>query len=511
MQPTDLLIKLYDNLSSKLSPLGWLEEQIQFILEVDHSGRLVAVIETDKTFFVPACDTGRTSGVRAYTLWDKRSYIFGDLFGVDPKLNEHQQAFVDKVRQISADVPKVIPILKFMQSGPANQLRTFLNSPLLTDTKDINKKCIFRLVDDTEVTINTAEMVAYCGVPEPADFAHNGITGIPGTSSAGAKLVSYNTQNCEHYKLDGNQHNPMGYVDMLKYSAVLQYLVRNQFVRTGDNTGFAYFSDVWDDSGDVDLVMSTLFGYNPDATSARSVVEAQVKAIYTGKFATTEGNIYVINMRGNNGRIAILSCEKIPYKQLSTAIEQWASTVGKSVYQVLQMLGSPGAHVKSDIIKSILTNTKIPQYLENMALARLKNPKTTNFEHNDLVNFVAYSNKQELQMSNNVIYGRIFALYCQLQEMASDGPINAPIAVKKIRQLGINPKQTIAEIASKSQYWISKISKSGNAGGAVYVTKQIDELMDMLGGDGPVDLFEIHLGISQQRKIRYTKKTEAVE
>lgn len=520
MQPVNMLIAMYESLRDIIPPFGWINTRIDYILDLNMAGKLIAIIPVNKEYYTPGCDTGRTgSAPRAYTFWDKRSYIFGDLFGDDAKADKQQQAFYDHTKKLQNEIPliEISAIINFLESDPIGQLLKFGEDHDLYNPKTKNTNCAFR-IGGSELLISNPIVVDYFNNSSSSEkeFPHIKIKNMSGGNSVGVSVMSYQLAGASnavnrHYSFAKNEHDDVTYSDMCKYTAVMQYLVYNQRIRTGDNTDILYATDV--DNQDVNDVMTELFGFTAKPTDDSGKVSSLVSSITNGNWTNATGNLTIIETRGMNGRVAITDCKKISINDLFKNIKKWFDVMGSGtkLWQVLKLfdVGRMHPHIKQDLYRTILLGGELPKYLINEIADRLRSPNTDLKSRTSLTNLLIFANYGDNMNTYSACIGRLMMTYEALQKASADNTIGVNVTDKYMRQLLINPENTIATIATQSVHWSTKLRRS-NPGGFVWYSKMIDELMQLLANaeKTPINKLEVHIGYSHQRTEIYKKKSD---
>lgn len=515
MQPVNMLIGMYEPLRDKMPPFGWINTRIDYILDLNMAGKLIAIIPVNKNYFTPGCDTGRTRNIKAYTLWDKRAYIFGDLLDNDPKANDYQQAFYERTKKLQFAIPliEISAIVNFLESDPIGQLIEFGEDHDLFKVENTKTNCAFR-VGGSEILINNPAVIDYLNsIDAKSEFLHDQVKKLNGTNSKGASLISYNIDVNDHYTFERNQHDCISYGEMCKYTAVMQYLVDNQRIKTGDDTDILYATDV--NNQDVNDIMTELFGYSAKPTDDSGKVSAAVSSIMTGNWVDATGNLTIIETRGMVGRIAITNCQSLTYQELFGGIKKWFDVMGTGtkLWQVLKSFEIDGKklhpHIKRDLSRSILLREKLPTYVINEIADRLRSPNTDSKSRSSLTNLLIFANFGDNMNTYSACIGRLMMTYEALQKASADNTIGVNVTDKYMRQLLINPENTIATIATQSVHWSTKLRRS-NPGGYVWYSKMIDELMQLLANaeKTPINKLEVHIGYSHQRTEIYKKKSD---
>ena len=230
--------ELMDDPDYEMKPIAWL-------VQVDPSGRLLGIVGTHqipeeerqrkkprsrpKSYLVPR-EPGRTSGDRACFLFDKAEYVFG----IDPdggrsqdKLATRSALFHQRVKECAEasqdeGALAVLELLSQVQSGDervalpeecvSNDLFAFVYSPdvdlLVTSRAEVRRYWKnLRDTDSSDVEVNMRCLVSG-NMAEPVD-KHPVVKNVPGGTSSGVSLVSFNARAFESYGLKGNENAPV--------------------------------------------------------------------------------------------------------------------------------------------------------------------------------------------------------------------------------------------------------------------------------------------------------------
>lgn len=494
MQPINSLINLYDGIKQHLPPIGWIEVNIHYIIDITIDGRLIAISDTNKTYFVPGCDTGRTRGIVPYTLWDKRDYIFGDGAG-----NNHQKAARDYYLTLPQHI--VSPVIAWLDSDPLAQLQAYDAAHPLLDPKNTKTNCAYRISPDVEILINRPDMVDYINaLPTDEVYNHIKFSGVPGGNASGASLVSYNNQSSSrHYNLVDNAMDGISYNDMLKYTGVMQYLLDNQKIKISENLALLYATDT--DTEDINF-LDAMFGYT-SPTDDKNKIDSIMRGVYSGKYCENQGNLITWTIRGGNGRIAMVDHKKITIAEFQANIKKWFDVMGDTkIWPILKLITHP--HTKKDLIASIIFGEPVPAYIICAINAKLLSPNTERRNRTLLTNLLMYCIGDIMDSNYGVIVGKLLMVYEAMQNAASEGNINVNITDKYLRRIATNPESTLVSIANLATHWRAKLRRTGKN---VRYDKMISELMNELANadKSTMNQLDVHIGYHLQSKKIYAK------
>jgi len=222
----------------EMKPVAW-------IVRVGPGGKLLGIEDTRyipesdspkrkpkpvaKFFRVPR-ESGRTSGARAFFLFDKAEYVFG----ADPtgereagQLQERRQLFLDKAKACLAatadeGVAAVVDMLEKSATGQqplalpetcaANDLFAFVYQPdvdmLVTDRPKVKEYWRGQRRDEACAEAPTAVCLVSGKPCVPVD-KHPPLKNVPGGTSSGVALVSFNSSAFESYGWNRNDNAPI--------------------------------------------------------------------------------------------------------------------------------------------------------------------------------------------------------------------------------------------------------------------------------------------------------------
>ena len=247
-----------------LAPAGFEHKEIPFVLELDHAGQLVNLINTQqpvgkklraRSYQVPQ-GVKKTSGVAANLLWDTVEYVLGiDTKGKPERVAQQHAAFVARLDELPADDAGVRAVRAFLADIPWDTLHAHPDwETLLT----VNPVITFQLQDDFgELVCTRPAIVAHLqGGPASADNSaqgiclvsgetqpiarlHPAIKGVWGAQTSGANIVSFNQRAFESYGKEGRQgeNAPVGEATVFAYTTALNHLLgkdSRQRLQVGD-------------------------------------------------------------------------------------------------------------------------------------------------------------------------------------------------------------------------------------------------------------------------------------
>jgi CRISPR-associated protein Csd1 len=418
----------------RLPAFGLEQKEIGFILEVDESGQLHAVIDTRQmsgkkkigtSYLVPK-GVKKTSGIAANLLWDNAEYVLAlpdvkklDLArsrgGADEylaRLVEMQHAFRDRISTLPEPAQNdagLRGVLAFLDSNPAEQVGRFAAHAEIAAT---NPVLTFRLIDDTalvcqrhgvaphlvvgapdgETTEEGDGLAAMClitGDTLPVARLHTAIKGVWGAQTSGANIVSFNLDAFNSYGKSQGANAPVSQTAAFAYTTALNALLTrdsSQRVQVGDaSTVF------WAQKSDtLEHELAALLGGsdNPDAHTLQ--VKAVLEAIHSGGFSGARGEnaFYVLGLAPNAARISVRFWHAAPVHVIAARIAAWFNDLSlvrgpndpefPSLFRLLTAVALQGKadnippSLGGDLIRSIFTGAPYPTAWLNAAVQRCR-------------------------------------------------------------------------------------------------------------------------------------------
>jgi CRISPR-associated protein Csd1 len=418
----------------RLPAFGLEQKEIGFILEVDESGQLRAIIDTRQmagkkkigtSFLVPK-GVKKTSGVAANLLWDNAEYVLAlpdakkmevarSKGGADEylaRLVEMKKAFRDRISTLPERAQSDVGlggVLAFLDANPAEQVGQFAAHAEIAAS---NSVLTFRLVGDTALVCQRPGVAPHLGTDAPAGEAteesdgvkamclitgdtlpverlHTAIKGVWGAQTSGANIVSFNLDAFNSYGKSQGANAPVSQVAAFAYTTALNALLArdsNQRVQIGDaSTVF------WAQTPDVlehELVALLGGGDNPDAHTQQ--VKALFDSVHSGGFTGARGDnvFYVLGLAPNAARISVRFWHAAPLHVIAERIEAWFDDLSlvrgpndpefPSLFRLLAAVALQGKadnippSLGGDLIRSIFTGAPYPTTWLNAAVQRCR-------------------------------------------------------------------------------------------------------------------------------------------
>lgn len=418
----------------RLPAFGLEQKEMGFILEVDESGQLHAIIDTRQmsgkkkigtSFLVPK-GVKKTSGIAANLLWDNAEYVLAlpdakkmelarSKGGADEylaRLVEMQKAFRDRISTLperaQSDVG-LVGVLAFLDANPAEQVGRFAAHAEIAAS---NPVLTFRLVDDTalvcqrpgvaphlvtdapagEATEEGDGVKAMClitGDTLPVERLHTAIKGVWGAQTSGANIVSFNLDAFNSYGKSQGANAPVSQAAAFAYTTALNALLArdsDQRVQIGDAS--TVFWAQKPDALERELAALLGGGDNPDAHTQQ--VKALFDSVHSGGFTGARGDnaFYVLGLAPNAARISVRFWHAAPLHVIAERIAVWFDDLSlvrgpndpefPSLFRLLTAVALQGKadnippSLGGDLIRSIFTGAPYPTTWLNATVQRCR-------------------------------------------------------------------------------------------------------------------------------------------
>lgn len=418
----------------RLPAFGLEQKEIGFILEVDESGQLHAIIDARQmsgkkkigtSFLVPK-GVKKTSGIAANLLWDNAEYVLAlpDTKKMDQarskggandylaRLVEMQNAFRERISTLPEPALSDVGlrgVLAFLDANPAEQLGRFEAYAEIAAT---NPVLTFRLIDDTalvcqrpgvapylvagtaesEATEDGGSVKAMClitGNTLPVERLHTAIKGVWGAQTAGANIVSFNLDAFNSYGKSQGANAPVSQAAAFAYTTALNALLArdsDQRVQIGDAS--TVFWAQKSDALEHELAALLGGGDNPDAHTQQ--VKALFDSVHSGGFSGARGDnaFYVLGLAPNAARISVRFWHAAPLHVIAERIAAWFDDLSlvhgpndpefPSLFRLLTAVALQGKadnippSLGGDLIRSIFTGASYPTTWLNAAVQRCR-------------------------------------------------------------------------------------------------------------------------------------------
>ncbi|MCW5629447.1 MAG: type I-C CRISPR-associated protein Cas8c/Csd1 [Rhodoferax sp.] len=418
----------------RLPAFGLEQKEVGFILEVDESGQLHAIVDTRQmsgkkkigtSFLVPK-GVKKTSGIAANLLWDNAEYVLAlpdakkmelarSKGGADEylaRLAEMQQAFRDRISTLPERAQSdagLRGVLAFLDANPAEQVARFAAHAEIAAS---NPVLTFRLVDDMALVCQRPGVAPHlvAGAPEdeaseeddgsiamclitgetlPVERLHTAIKGVWGAQTSGANIVSFNLDAFNSYGKIQGANAPVGQAAAFAYTTALNALLArdsDQRVQIGDAS--TVFWAQRSDALEHELVALLGGDDNPDAHTQQ--VKALFDSVRGSSFTGERGDnaFYVLGLAPNAARISVRFWHAAPLHVIAERIAAWFDDLSlvrgpsdpefPSLFRMLTAVALQGKadnippSLGGDLMRSIFTGAPYPTTWLNAAVQRCR-------------------------------------------------------------------------------------------------------------------------------------------
>lgn len=469
----DVLQRLDARDGAKRLPLmGYERVRLGYVLVLRRDGVLREVIDrtgTDGTEQVPERVLRKSTMIAANLLWDNTEYALGYGAKTPDQCRPRLAAF----RQRLNDMPEVLrsdegigAVIAFLGDHDPER---FAASRFGQQIEDLTKPVAFALDDELLLVCQRPAVVDYVGTLASEDspeitcavtgetdrlaVLHPSFKGVPGGSTMGASLVSFNTPSANHYGREQGANAGIGARTASAYGRALDYLLatREHRVRVGDHLIVAWADDM---AARRDLIPDLI---NPpeeaveDAADVRAVYRAPDLAV---RPEDLDHAFYVLGLTGVNGRVAVSLWREDRLADVVDNCKAWfddlaldgrrpqARSDGRRIKDCVRALmpASRDGRIDYDklpgrqaakLLEAALTRGPIPRDLAAKALLRLKVGGFPDDDHTRTALLKAYLNRSKtmdltpgLDRSRTDIgylLGRILAVVEHAQRRSSGG------------------------------------------------------------------------------------------
>lgn len=536
--------------SRRLSPFGFEDKEIPFIIELKRDGEVLGVSDTrimegkkkrSRSYRVPK-GVKKAFGVSANLLWDTAEYVLGvDTRGRAERVAQQHKAFLARIDSLSEAThldEGIEAVAAFLRRNPERVLAT---NALWEEILETNPVLTFRLADESDLICQRPAVVrsvalenkkmavgedaslGIClitGEETVGERVHTAIKGVWGAQTSGANIVSFNKSAFDSFGKMQGANAPIGKPAAFAYTTALNCLLgkdSRQRMQVGDAStvfwaqvadefeeGFAsFFSDVDD----------------PDARTEK--IRALLLAVQSGKFDGARGTnrFYVLGLSPNAARIAIRFWHAAPLHEIAQHVRQWFRDIelvrGRNDPEhpsLFRLLTACAAQNKADnvppklggdIMRAILTGGPLPESWLIAAVQRCRAEQSVNYLRAAAIKAclnrsLRRTNEKELLSmldleNKSVAYrlGRLFSVLEKIQEEANPG-LNATIRDRFFGAASSTPVAVFTTLLRLKNHHLAKLS---NRGRAVNFEKLVGEIVSSITD------FPSHLALPDQGRF----------
>jgi CRISPR-associated protein Csd1 len=411
--------------SNLIAPEGWEWKEIPYRIIINKKGEFVTIEDTlegegrnkrAKKFLVPQ-SVKRTSGKKAYLLWDNLEYALG----ANPKkrddVEEKFNLFKERIKkEIDVEsIPSVQSLLKFLDNEPIKQIEQTLNPEQWEKILEENPFVVFKIDEESQscicddirnkTKIDDSETIeGICLITGKRDRIarlHPAIKGVRGTNTQGAALLSYNLPPFNSYGKKQNFNSPVSQSAAFAYTTALNILLGKESpnkITIADSTIV-----FWSEKQAKEINPEEIFPWviamqkaeKDDPDAGVSKIKKLFEAIQTGQLSSERTNhFYVLGLAPNAARISVRfwktpSVEDFG-KNIKQHFEDFEIVHGPKEQKYLslyQILSSTALAYKMDnvppnltgaVIESIIDGTPYPQSLLQQCIRRIRAEQNVN-------------------------------------------------------------------------------------------------------------------------------------
>lgn len=564
---------------SGIAPEGWITGGLDFIVVLDRTGRYLDIQSlqeqhgkktTGKQMLLPnigkQASKHNNSGKDANLLWDNASFILGlgekgDLrltsfiSTLDSWFHPEECTEVDAVRtflnRALNDRAVIQPLIghhyygEQLQSGiPKLSFRIDSSPfPVVFQSEYIQERINTRA---RESTTETDDIIGTClvsgEVDVPIELTHPVIKGVWGTQSAGACIVSFNTDkpSFQSYNKTQSANAPVNRRIAAVYTKGLNYLLNSsQRLQVGDASTVFWSDRVTDFENDFPSFFKEPEKDNPDAHT--NSVRNLFNSVHTGAYLEDTGSerFFVLGLAPNAARISVRFWQTGTVAEFASRIRQHFEDIEivkperqPQYYSLWRLLVNIATQDKSenippniagDFMRSILNGTPYPASLLQAAVRRIKSDTADRVKPvraallkaylNRYIRFYPNQNEKEITMaldteqpSIGYQLGRLFSVLEKIQEEANPG-LNATI---KERYYGSACSSPVTVFPTLMRLKNHHLRKMDNRGRVTNLERLMSEIVARFDDFPPhLDLHEqgrFAIGYYHQRQDFFTRK-----
>lgn len=415
--------------------------------------------------------------------------------------------------------------------------------------------------DDTVVSIVSGELI------RPAK-THPKVKGVVGAQSAGASLISFNTDAFCSYGMDQCENAPMSTREAYEYTTAINTMLadREHVNRIGDatvvawaNCGVTAYTDIYEHLIKANsLFANTSQSQNKQMSLNETTLHAALNAFAHGRPYEYEGirldpgeEFHILALSPNAARLSVrfyltnsfgTFARNISqhYQDLEIRRPSFDKTKYLPTWRLLQQTVNQNSKNKDvapnlagDIMRAILTGSPYPATLINAVQRRIRAEHDVSPDKASIIKayYLRLCRQRELsgRLNNNLnafkevlrmdinedsgytpyVLGRLFSIYEQIQ-IAAVPNINTTIKDKYFNSASATPARVFPILGNLAQKHMRKSSVS--AANRVRLSKTLGELSSRVGIQYPTRLSlaeqgAFQLGYYYENQKRFSKQT----
>jgi len=528
---------------SSVAPEGLEKKEIPFVIVIDAEGNLNSIQSTKqidgrkksfKEFLVPK-SAKKSSGIVSNLLWENAEYALG--IHKDSKSVARHQAFIDKINTELSHVQnnyELEALKKFLTNNPVAQLEKYSDQEVVNEIKNTSPNIVFKVIGSefdsicsalrsyvkTEISSIDSAFCLITGNKEPIARLHSAIKGVRNAQTAGAALVSFNSDAYCSYGKKQNFNAQVSEKAAETYTKALNMLLARDSkskANTGDSTVVFWADKQTEFENEFSQFFDEKETDDPDRNSR--AVKNLYNSLHTGKFNDQEENrFYLLGLAPNAARIAVRFWKMGTVKDFAEKIKLHFDDLeivkgekDKDYFALGQLLRTTALEYKNenippnlagDMVRAIIEGLPYPAMLLNNCINRIRAERhITRIRAAILKAYlnrqIRFYNKQEKELLMSLDYentsqgyrlGRLFAVLEKIQEEAQPG-INATIRDRFYSSASSCPSSVFPLLLRLKNAHLVKL----NPGNKTNKEKEIGEIMDGLNPIMPA-----HLNLNEQ-------------
>jgi len=556
--PLPALVRYYERLEAEphksIPEFGFSREKIHFEIVLNKDGSRSDFRDIRLTndrgksipnpMTVPDAGGRQGTGLKPFFCWDNTGYALGrDNKGNSNRAKEMFTAFRElhlSMRDAIGKDDGFASLCKFLEkwnpkdapdlpnweeaAGLNVVFRLRGNEGYVHQSAAIKRAWRKRVNQDLAETANTRGTSLITGEAEDLARLHPLISGVSGTNTTGAAIVSFNLDAFTSYGRTQSYNAPVGVQDAFRYTTALNRLLSDdgRRVRIGDAT-VVFWTDRAEAKGDEDL-LSAIFGEEmqsnetAEASKASERVLSFLQAAKQGRIVDElkdpEAPFYILGLSPNASRINIRFW-------LASTVGQFAQRLAEHVNRVeivrpISAEGDPPAFIRrllwetarepkdippqlaGEMTRAILGGLAYPQLLFSSVVRRIRVDTDMNYRRAGILKAYLIRNKgKEVPMALNKDHpeqayqlGRLFAALEKTQEDSTEGgKLNVTVKDRYFGAASATPASVFPRLLRLHQHHLNKLT---NTGQRINREKLIGEIC------GHISRFPSHMPLDQQ-------------
>jgi len=430
-----------------------------------------------------SCPHIRRNAIQAKLITDTAEYIFGE--------GNKAKAYLKLLENCyqTTQEPAVQAILIFLESNPlkivpglqridAKQVITFRIHEMADLVHNLRPVQRFWAHYVDEITGGDRPKMQCLATGKMASVTTKfslPIKGVPGTTTQGGSLISAYSSACSSYKLSGALVSPISAIADEQFSQALNYLLREERHHlTIGNITYVF----WSDSGKIDAN----FFESPDDPSVKDYLNFVNQ---TDTPMNPEWQIHILALTGNSGRLVVRDWMEIKELDFAKNYQTWLTNqeiIGwnnieeRGHLNIWQLARSTVRDSKEMLPRTINAFFRNAVYEESLPMSLIQTVCHQNRTERDvnyfravvLNQFVDDQKRRKIMITTQekiaFEYGRLLAVYAQLQRQAQHKKIALPNtnAMKYYASVGYSPVMMSHRLASAATNHMTALARHPN-------------------------------------------------